>query len=326
MRISLLGRFALCAVAAIALLAGCGGPQVQGPATATSASQRVERDAATGSWTLPEAPSENLLYVANFSNVVIFSYPSGKVVGQLKGFDANASECVDVQGDVYVTNFDPPALYEYAHGGSKRIATYKLKQHGAVGCSYDVTTGNLAVIGVGSTVDIFAPGATKPSMVLDSGLFFDGGCAYDSSGDLFVDGAQTPSGPAAVVVLPNGSSTFSAVTLNDSFDGESDMHWDGTYLDLVAFNEKTVLRFSISGDSGVVAGKVNLKRAYSVNHFFIDDSTLIMSNWGYHRGLQTKAVLFYNYPGGGAPTFKLSGDDLTDPRGVVVSSALMSVQ
>jgi hypothetical protein len=105
---------------------------------------------------------------------------------------------------------------------------------------------------------------------------------YDS-GD--VDRAQTPSGPAALVVLPKGSSTFSAVTLNDRFDGESDMHWDGTYMDLVAFNEEALLRFSISGNNGVVAGKVNLKHAYSVNHFFLDDSRLIISDWGYHRGL-----------------------------------------
>jgi hypothetical protein len=55
------------------------------------------------SWTLPEAKNEDLLYVANFSNVMIYSYPAGKVVGQLKGFTANASECVDAQGDDYVT-------------------------------------------------------------------------------------------------------------------------------------------------------------------------------------------------------------------------------
>jgi hypothetical protein len=319
MRISLLGRFALCAGAAMALLAGCGAPQAQIASPVPPQTRNIERDDATGSWTLPEAPSENLLYVANGSNVVIFSYPAGKVVGQLKGFTPNASECIDAQGDVYVTNFDPPALYEYAHGRSKRIATYKLKQHGAVGCSYDNTTGNLAVIGVGDTVDIFAPGATKPTMVLDSTLFFDGGCSYDNSGDLFVDGNQTPTGPAALVVLPKGSTKFSAVTLNARFDSESDMHWDGTYLDLVTFSEKTVLRFSISGSSGVVAGKVNLKHAYSVNHFFIDDNTLIISNWGYHRGIQAKAVFFYKYPNGGAPTSKLS-KDLIEPRGVVVSS------
>ena len=317
------GPYTLSLIVAAAMPAGCGGsqPPIGAPGMMPQASAIATHAERGKSWMLPEAKNEDLLYVANFSNVVIYSYPAGKVVGQLKGFTANASECVDAQGDVYVTNFDPPALYEYAHGRSKRMATYKLKQHGAVGCSYDVTTGNLAVIGIGSTVDIFAPGATKPTMVLDSGLFFDGGCAYDSSGDLFVDGAQTPSGPAALVVLPKGSSTFSALTLNDRFDGESDMHWDGTYIDLVAFNEETLLQFSISGDSGVVAGKVNLKRASSVNHFFIDGSTLIISNWGYHRGLQTNAVLFYNYPSGGAPTFRLSKDDLTRPRGVVVSPA-----
>jgi hypothetical protein len=312
-----INRYTLVIIAALAL-AGCGGPQV----APTGGASAIAGHAAHGkSWMLPEAKGEDLLYVSNFSNVVIFSYPAGKVVGELKGFDSSASLCVDSKGDVFVTNFDPPALYEYAHGGSKRIATFKLKQHGAVGCSYDKTTGNLAVIGIGDTVDIFAPGATKPTMVLDSTLFFDGGCAYDSSGDLFVNGNETSSKPAPVlVVLPKGSSTFSPVTVNARFDSESDMQWDGTYLDLVAFGEEAVLRFSISGSSGVVAGKVHLNHTYQVISFFIDDSTLIASNWGYHKRLENRAVLFYKYPGGGAPIFKLSMD-LTDPRGVAVSPA-----
>ncbi|MGA9275093.1 MAG: hypothetical protein WBV67_16560, partial [Candidatus Cybelea sp.] len=71
--------------------------------------------ARTTSWMLPEAVSEDLLYVTNYSTVMVFTYPAGKHVGTLKGFYSNVGECVDANGDVFVTNFKPVAVYEYAH-------------------------------------------------------------------------------------------------------------------------------------------------------------------------------------------------------------------
>jgi hypothetical protein len=319
MRVSLLGCVAPCSSMAFALLTGCGGPPLQYPASTPDA--RVSGH--TGlqrSWVLRDAISENLLYVSNYSNVVMFSYPSGEVVGQLDGFDSNAGLSAGAKGDVFATNFNPPALYEYAHGGTKRIATYNLKQHGAMGCSFDSSTDTLAVIGIGSTVDLFAKGAKKPTTVLNSTLFYNGGCAYDASGNLYVDGSESSRGPAALAVLAKGSNGFATVSLGARFDSESNTQWDGNYLDLVAYNEKDLLRFSISGEKAFLAGKVHLRQTYQIIDFVLDDGALILSNWGYRKHLEHRRVLFYHYPAGGAPTFSL-GTDLANPRGVAVSPA-----
>jgi hypothetical protein len=323
MKISAFYCYALTSCVAAAMLAGCGGsqPPIGAPGAMRQTSSIATHADRGKSWMLPEAKSEDLLYVSNVSNVVIFSYPAGKVVGELKGFSSNARLCVDSKGDVFATNFDPPALFEYAHGGSKRIATIKLPFHNGVSdCAFDPTTGNMAISDFSNDVRVFAPGKTKPKSITDPSMFFSQSCVYDSKGDLFVSGLADASGNPLLTELPKGSRKFVNIQVSAVFNGESDMHWDGTYIDLGTPNSKALLQFSISGSSGAVAGKVLLKGASEVVGFFIDDGTLILSNWRTHRFLVSNTVRFYKYPGGGAPTFKLS-KDLTRPRGVVVSPA-----
>lgn len=95
------------------------------------------------------------------------------------------------------------------------------------------------------------------------------------------------------------------------------MKWDGTYIDLEAYNQEGLLQISINGQTGVVANKIHLKGTYQVVDYFIDGNTLVASNWSEDRG--TNTVPFYRYPAGGAPILRVS-KDLTSPRGVVVSS------
>jgi DNA-binding beta-propeller fold protein YncE len=96
---------------------------------------------------LPEAKSEDLLYVTSFvsSYVFVFSYPEGKLVGTLGGFSYAASgECSDNQGDVFIIGVQD--VVKYAHGGSNPIATLKSVNY-PNGCAIDPVTGNLAVAG-----------------------------------------------------------------------------------------------------------------------------------------------------------------------------------
>jgi hypothetical protein len=324
MIISAFNRCAINACLAAAMLAGCGSqPPIGEPGAMPQISALTMHGEHAKSWMLTEAKSEDLLYVANFSTVNILSYPAGKLVGELKGFSANASECVDAKNNVCVTNFDPPALYEYAHGGTKRIATFRLKQHGAVGCSYDKTTGDLAVIGVGSTVDIFPPGITKPKTILSSKLFFDGGCTFDSSGDLFIDGLKTPTGPAALVVLPTGSRKFSTVSVDATFDDESVLACDGKHLDIISYlpgkkNKPAIYLFAISGTKANKVGMARLLKADLVYQFSLYRDAAIVSS----GNLKTsqRSVFFYQYVQGGKPTAQLT-KNVNDARGVVVSPA-----
>jgi hypothetical protein len=127
-----------------------------------------------------------LLYVTNYSYVTVYTYPGLKPVGTLSGFYSSVGECVDSKGDVFVTNDRPTAIYEYAHGGTKRIATLKTDV-GPVGCSVDPTTGNLAVSGFsgvppGPGVDIFKGARGKPSFYRDSSYRYTQFCGYDDKG------------------------------------------------------------------------------------------------------------------------------------------------
>jgi sugar lactone lactonase YvrE len=102
---------------------------------------------------LPEAKSEDLLYVANTGSnssrdcgsVTIYTYPQGKLVGKLKGFNRPNGLCVDKAGDVFVANFSGETMVEYVHGDTKPIET--LADDGTPnGCAIDPTTGQATLV------------------------------------------------------------------------------------------------------------------------------------------------------------------------------------
>ena len=150
-------RYALI-IFAVALLAGCGGsqPPIGAPGAMPQTSALATHADRGKSWMLPEAKSEDLLYVTNYSHVSVYTYPKGKLVGILNGFGSSVGECVDGKGDVFVTNtlhlgrIPADRIVEYAHGGMKPIAELKTEHVGPVGCAFDPTTGDLAVSGFGN--------------------------------------------------------------------------------------------------------------------------------------------------------------------------------
>ena len=120
-------RFALSGCIAAALLAGCGGsqPPIGAPGAMPQTSAIATHADRGKSWMLPEAKSEDLLYVSAYSDVLVYTYPGGKQVGDLKGFTSAAGECVDSKGNVFITAFKPRGANEYAHGGTKRIGHFQ---------------------------------------------------------------------------------------------------------------------------------------------------------------------------------------------------------
>jgi hypothetical protein len=323
MRISLLGRFALCASAAIALLEGCGAPQAQIPGPALPQARFIERDAATGSWMLPEASSEDLLYVTNYSYVSVYSYPKGEVVGELKGFFSTVGECVDSRGDVFVTNDKPVTVYEYVHGGTKRIASYPTKKAGAVGCAISPKTGDLAISGgFGSYVEIYKQAKGKPIAILDKDMWYGHFCTYDDSGDLFFLGLRNSKGHPRLSELKSGSSHFIDINADAYMYDEGGIQWDNGYLTAVSLVAKprtvAIGQFQVMGTKAHEVTVTPLdKPADIVLQYFIDGDTLIVPN------LENSGsnVLYYKYPAGGEPTFTLPS---YAARGVVVSLATAS--
>jgi hypothetical protein len=142
-------RFAL-VWAVVALLAGCGGSQP--PIGAPRAMPQSSAHKAAGSYSA-------LLYVASgaYDTGDMYTFPAGKHVGKitLPGVDSAYGMCSDSGGDVFITTIPPqPApgsIYEYSYGGTTPIATLA-DDDLPYGCSWDPTTGNLAV------ANLFPPG------------------------------------------------------------------------------------------------------------------------------------------------------------------------
>lgn len=280
---------------------------------------------AAPTWMAADARSKDLLYVSNCCWVSVYSYPQGKLEGKLTGFGTAAGQCVDDKGDVYITNLVPSRVYEYAHGGTRRIKTLE-DPIDPVGCAIDPTTGNLAVTSLGdgggeyARVAIFPKGSGSPTYYTDSAFqeyFF---CAYDSAGDLFIQGNSAPgSGHVVFAELPKGGSTLKNITLPQYIGWPGGLRWDGKFLVVGDQVTPTIYRFTISGSSGTLAGTTNLgSGAKDVTDFFIQNHTIIAPNQC--APCQHTDALFFRYPAGGTAT-KILMDGIKGPDGASVSLA-----
>lgn len=313
----------------VVLLAGCGGSQprvgVWGamPQTASlQAEVRAVKD--RGSWMLPEAASQDLLYVSNTNTVTVYSYPKGKLEGTISFNYSPGGECVDGKGDVFITNSDTGQIFEYAHGKKKPMAVLKAPAADPLGCSVDPTTGDLAVssLGFGSppaSVGIYKHARGTPRIFTNRSFHQYWYCGYDAAGNLFVDGIN-PRSFFEFAELPKGHHRLKSIRLDEYIGWPGGVLWDGKYMDVGDQNTPVVYQFVIQGDAGTTAGSTSLggSDVEGVGDFFILGSTLIAPNLC--KGSCTGNVLFYNYPAGGLPTNTIT-KGVRYPHGLVVSKA-----
>ncbi len=217
-----------------AFLAGCSavgtGPSLVGNPFAVT--QRMElglpatRHSLRSAWLKRPPTGRLVLYVAQaFSEVDVFNYPGGRVVGRVTGFETPSGLCSDSEGNVYVTDGFASAAYEIQHATLKVINSWKNIQGIPRGCSVSAG-GDLAigVSGFGTT-----SGGSQPDFVMvfpgggQSGTEYAGPKdhiyppAYDAKGNLFVESynCTPPYCPAtsSVYELPAGGSSWEMLTL-----------------------------------------------------------------------------------------------------------------
>ena len=159
--------------AAIALLAGCGGPQsgVNGAAPHDLVTQQDGSDHAGSRATI--------LYATQETGVAMFSFPEGKPLGMIS-VAGPWSLCTDYSGNVWAGIYDRYA-YEYTHDGYGPIATIDTGGTSPItGCAVDPTTGNVAVVASNLGVGIYQAGTWKGTSYPTP---FDAyRCAYDANG------------------------------------------------------------------------------------------------------------------------------------------------
>ena len=319
-------RYTLAIIATLALT-GCGtqvAPTGGAPQSATTAAHGK-------SWMLPEAKGEDLIYLSAAHGVYVYTYPKGKHVGTLTAPDYPAYECADASGDVFITSVagapSQQGVYEYAHGGSQPINFLPLAEASA--CSVDPITGNLAVIATyGGKVYVY-PDAQGTPTVYENDIYLMTSPAYDSSGNLFVDGQYQEAG-FALEELPQGGSSFEDIKVQGSFDGDTDepILWDGKYLGLGTEQlEKNRRRTSqlvvdliqISATGGSVVGEAPMAPQHkSVAQWAIYNDIAIDPTNG--RSRESSYFSYFKYPGG-RMLKKVKMPHVFDVAGTVLSIA-----
>jgi hypothetical protein len=341
-------RNILGALAAVAILAGCSnggtqsalgptGPIRQNNGQMRPKSQSLSRLAPfllrngdtiiahpdhSRSWMAPDAKTNDLLYISDLStdDVYVFTYPRGKLVGTLTGFNQPLGECRDKAGDVFINNLIGANIFEYAHGGTNPIATLNDPGVYPFGCSVDPTSGNLAVAGASSPpggVAIYLNATGSPTIYTDPNFSSTDYCGYDNKGNLFVDGI-TSGGAFAFAELRKGKSTFTDISLNQTIVTAGGVQWDGTHVAVEDYNAQVIYEFSVSGSSGTLEGSTPLTGSSGVVQFWIQHLPgFVPKVIGPDEA--SGNVLLWHYPAGGTVVKTVVGAPV--PIGSTVSLA-----
>ena len=301
-------RYALAIGLTAALLAGCGGSQPPiGVPGAMLQSRVIATRAAHGkSWMLPEAKGQDLIYATGgCEGTCILSYPQGKLVGEISGYQGSglSGDCSDGAGNVYISN--NTEVVEFAHGGTTPIASFALPQGDANGCAIDPKSGNLAVVFDFTGIAVFSKGSSAPtvySTLLDAQY-----CGYDNAGNLFVDGVTETRGIAyGLSELASGSSTFEMLTLDQKVGLPGQLQWDGQYLTYESASPSlfTISRLDISGSSATIVSQTKVKRVRNrLAQSWIYNGSII-APYSNH-GPRAWNIGIWQYPKGGDPTRRI---------------------
>ncbi|HLY03678.1 MAG TPA: hypothetical protein VKR56_14430 [Candidatus Cybelea sp.] len=308
----------LCAVAAAAL-AGCGGVPTQ-PGSA----QPAYPGGARGSTRIPP-PAPPLLYVSDQStgNIYVWNWNTlGAVPGdEITGlFTKPYGQCVDSQGDVYISDYATGNTLEFARGATTPRNTYAYPGAGsgaAIGCSVD-SRGDLAVSYYSTSGNANAPQgelAVWPGGGGTSYQYTSTSCynmwppGFDHSGNLIVQGT-TSSGTPEICELPAGGTSLSTLTLSGgTINSPGSVMWDGQYIALTdqkAHPFKTgIYRTTLSGTSLTVVGAETILR----------DTCILV----HHNSMLAQPFIVgtTNTPGTSSIGTKIVGGDLTCTTGKV---------
>ena len=213
-----------------ALLAGCGAALPGGSASIINARARH-----SASWMLPEAREmRGLLYVSlQYDDIVlVYDYRTGREVGVLQGQSYPQGQCVDAEGDIWITNNAAFSVVEYPHGGSGPIQTVTTDNY-PFACSIDPMTGNLAVASFDESsgngdVEVFPADGGAPSSYTSPSCKNLSSPGYDNKGNLYFLARN----PTNACELPSEGTTLRTVPLDVTITSPGGVMWDGKHLTL----------------------------------------------------------------------------------------------
>jgi hypothetical protein len=275
--------------------------------------------APSSSATLPFGKSsKDILYVTDSgtNELITFAWPKPKSpTGTIVGPPSEPQGmCADQSGHAFVSNTGDENVLEYT--GTTLTNTLTDGGQYPVDCSYDTSSGNLAVANILSTGDgagtvaLYRNAQGKPKLILGGPLHHVYALAYDGSGNLFAAG-ETSSYAVAFAELTAGSKKFKVICPNGFQGGEiafpGGLAWDGKYI-VVGNQDGDVYR--IKGCK-VVGTTVIGTGSSDIVYFTIAGNRLIAPDAG------NADVDIFAYPKGGMPVQVLTG--FSQPIGAAVS-------
>jgi hypothetical protein len=283
------------------------------------------------SWMSPDAKkAKSLLYVADqgANDVLVYTYPAGKLTGTLTGFETPTGVCSNKAGDVFILNGNGTTVTAYAHGGSAPIRTLDLPGYPYFNCSVDPTTGNLA-LGVlagscGNCIAVFTNASGTPTTYSPSGQNGFPGCGYDNHGNLFCDAYANSEDNFALYEVAAGSDSATTVSVSGASGLlPGSLQWDGKDLAFSADDAGTLYQIAVTGSSGSVVGSTTLNGTGNVWQFWLTDTTGKKSKKERAiaptlNGSDVGEVGYWKYPAGGNATKTITGS--SEPDGAAIST------
>jgi hypothetical protein len=357
MRISKSATYALSALAAAALLAACSGnsgSQSYGPSgssvtspmgshhqhmpnhkfpTLTALKTTTVHPDHHKSWVSPDvAKAPRVLFISDYGNgdVYIYTMPGMALKGTLTGFSGNQGECTDGSGNIWITNTNTQQIFKYSRTGTL-LSTLDDAGFYPVGCAVNRSNGDLAVSNIiGSAgdgnVEIYANGSGSGSPVSNpnqSEYFFP---AYDTSGNLYVDGFDNS---GFFTISQCSGSTCSSMNISGaSPDFPGGLSWDRVNSQLVIGDQECggnlgscVYGATISGTTATITSTTDLPN-YDGTNCDVDQGTLAPFSKYFAGGCipdsTTASADRWGYPAGGTPNNHATGQ--VEPIGAAISN------
>jgi hypothetical protein len=257
----------------------------------------------------PDAKRHVLLYVGDeqTNDVYVYTYPMGKLVGTLTGFDLPLGECSDRAGNVWIADGLASQMVEYAHAGTTATATLDDPGQAPYGCAVDPKSGDLAVAnyeplpsGGPGSISVYAKAKGSPKVYADPNSANEMFVAYDEN-TLYVVG-QTATFAYQLAAFAN--ETFTDLTLSGatiSTPGGVGLD-NGLWIGDVGnggSSSANIYQITVSGTTATVTGTTPLTNGdYCADELAHHGVALCTPGEGQYY---VDSVLFYKYPAGGSP-------------------------
>lgn len=283
------------------------------------------------SWMAPDAKATSqLLYISDLKtfDVYVYSFPSLKLTGKLHGFEDPQGECSDAAGNVWIADTQARTIVEFAHGGSKPIATLGDPVGYPVGCAVDASNGDLAVTnlfgfsGPGSVI-VFRNARGTPSVYSNSQLHSSYYAGYDGAGDLYVSGT-TSKGAYLLAELPHDGSSMSVVRLSGgTLYLPGTVAWRGSTLVLGDQRCKNrqgscFYESSVTDKTAHLTHRISLTGSCDVAQAWVGSTQIVGGNDAAYCTPRRSTVDVWAYPAGGNPSSSVPGPGI--PVGAAIST------